>query len=120
MAWGDGKIVSFGWRWGAIPPGADAIIDVRERFPRNPWRLKKLRDLTGKDAPVIEDILEASYFSYAYEQLLADVSRLFEKDTDRTVLIGCTGGRHRSVYLADRLGRDLRIPVEHRDLNRHG
>ena len=96
---------SFGYKHG-IPGDADFVFDART-LP-NPYWEPALRDLTGQDAPVMQ-FLEASP---AVAVLLADIVRFIESrigDFERlnrgylTVAVGCTGGRHRSVYLADRL-----------------
>ncbi len=96
---------SFGYKHG-IPGDADFVFDART-LP-NPYWEQPLRDLTGQDAPVRE-FLEASP---AVGELLADMVRFLEARIGEfnrlnrgylTVAVGCTGGRHRSVYLVDRL-----------------
>jgi UPF0042 nucleotide-binding protein len=113
---------SFGFKNG-IPLDADMVFDVR-CLP-NPHYDPLLRDLTGKDKPVIEylqndgDVLG----------LLADIRVFIEKwlpcflrdNRDHlTVALGCTGGRHRSVYLAEKLAEHFRpqnqVLVRHREL----
>jgi RNase adapter protein RapZ len=97
---------SFGFRQG-IPKDADFVFDAR--FLPNPYWDPNLRMLTGRDTGVI-DFLAASLEVQAY---LEDVRRFLAAWLGRieaanrsylTVAIGCTGGRHRSVYLAERLG----------------
>jgi RNase adapter protein RapZ len=97
---------SFGFRQG-IPKDADFVFDAR--FLPNPYWDPNLRMLTGRDGKVIE-FLGASVEVQAY---LEDVRRFLASWLGRieaanrsylTVAIGCTGGRHRSVYLAERLG----------------
>ncbi len=113
---------SFGFKHG-IPLDADMVFDVR-CLP-NPHYDPELRPLTGRDAPVIA-FLEAN--SEARE-MLADIRSYIEKwlpcfirdnRAYLTVAIGCTGGRHRSVYLAEALAahfRDSRnVLVRHREL----
>ena len=103
-------IKSFGFKHG-VPPCHDFILDVRE-LP-NPYSDPKLRSFRGDHQKVI------SFF----ERHHSKVSRLYSewlelvKAQNGTILVGCTGGMHRSVYIANRLAKDLNIPVEH--LNYH-
>ena len=104
-------IVSFGYRHG-IPalarlPGV-RVMDIRRRLSRNPYHDKALRKLRGDDPAVIRDIEKTPQLEAAYQ----DIKRLVVKHPG-VFWVGCTGGHHRSVYLANRLGRDLGIPVEH-------
>lgn len=114
---------SFGYKQG-LPPDADFIFDLR-CLP-NPYWEPELRELTGKDAPVIQ------YLSGKPEvaQLEKDISEFllswiprFEADHRSyvTVALGCTGGQHRSVYLTENLAKRLRkafpnIQLRHREL----
>ena len=115
---------SFAYRDG-IPLDADWVIDAR-MLP-NPHYDAQLRPLTGRDAAVIA-YLDAQD---AVQRLLEDVRALFarwlpevlkENRSYITVAIGCTGGRHRSVYLAEKLAAafagDWRVLVRHRGLAR--
>jgi len=117
------SIVSFGYKYG-LPVDADLVADCR--FLPNPHWVPELRPLSGLDAPVREYVLgqpAASAFIAAYLQVL-DVSLAgFEREGKRyvTLAIGCTGGKHRSVAMAEQLaakltGRD--VSVSHRDLGR--
>jgi RNase adapter protein RapZ len=113
---------SFAFRDG-IPLDADWVLDVR-MLP-NPHYEPGLRDLTGCDAPVIEYLERQEKVGAFIEDArgflarwLPDVRR--DNRNYLTVAIGCTGGRHRSVYIAERLGRDLAaagypVRVSHRD-----
>jgi RNase adapter protein RapZ len=101
------QFASFGYRQG-IPKDADFVFDAR--FLPNPYWEPDMRMLTGRDAGVIE-FLESHAAVAAY---LDDVGRFLESWLEHieaanrsylTVAIGCTGGRHRSVYLAERLAR---------------
>jgi RNase adapter protein RapZ len=117
------NIVSFGYKYG-LPVDADLVADCR--FLPNPHWVPELRPLSGLDASVRDYVLgqpAASAFIAAYLAVL-DVSLPgFEREGKRyvTLAIGCTGGKHRSVAIAERLavrlaGRD--VTVSHRDLGR--
>ena len=114
---------SFGFKHG-IPLDADMVFDVR-CLP-NPHYDPELRPLTGKDAPVVA-FLEANANAC---EMLADVRDYVEKwlpcfvrdnRAYLTVAIGCTGGRHRSVYFAESLAAYFRVSrnvlVRHRELS---
>lgn len=102
------KVVSFGYKHGK-PPGGVRVFDIRTHF-ENPFRNPALRDLDGTDPRIGAFISGAPKFEERYRTL-----KSFTMLAPGAVWIGCTGGRHRSVYLAERLGRELQIPVEHRD-----
>ncbi|OFZ90382.1 MAG: RNase adaptor protein RapZ [Betaproteobacteria bacterium RBG_16_66_20] len=113
---------SFAFRDG-IPLDADWVVDAR-MLP-NPHYEPGLASLTGRDAPVIEYLESQEKVGEFLEDLRAFLARwLPEARRDNrnylTVAIGCTGGRHRSVYLAERLARafaaDWRVLVRHRGL----
>jgi UPF0042 nucleotide-binding protein len=102
-------VESFGFKHG-IPADADFVFDLR-CLP-NPYWDQALRSLTGRDAPVIE-FLDAQP---AVQRMYADILGFLERwipeylDFNRnylTVAIGCTGGQHRSVYMADKLAAAL-------------
>jgi UPF0042 nucleotide-binding protein len=114
---------SFGFKHG-IPLDADMVFDVR-CLP-NPHYDPELRPLTGKDAPVIA-FLEADANTCS---MLADIRDYIEKwlpcfvrdnRSYLTVAIGCTGGRHRSVYFAENLAAHFRasrgVLIRHRELS---
>jgi UPF0042 nucleotide-binding protein len=118
-------IVSFGYKYG-IPLDADLLFDVR--FLPNPHFVPELKELTGNDQPVI-DYLEASdevhetmaRFSGLLDYLLPLYQR--EGKSYVTVGVGCTGGRHRSVAVANALGKHLsrggyHARVMHRDMKK--
>jgi RNase adapter protein RapZ len=113
---------SFAYRDG-IPLDADWVIDAR-MLP-NPHYEPALRPLTGRDAPVVEFLESQEPVQRLCEDVRAFLSRWLPdvvKDNRSylTVAIGCTGGRHRSVYLAEKLaaafGKDWRVLVRHRGL----
>ncbi len=114
---------SFGFKRGA-PADADTVFDLR-CLP-NPYWEKELRDLSGLDRPVIEFLEGADLVHQMAAQLKSFIGfwiKHFDV-VDRsylTVALGCTGGRHRSVYMVERLAREFResagpVQVRHRDL----
>jgi UPF0042 nucleotide-binding protein len=101
------EFVSFGYKHG-VPRDADLLLDVR--FLRNPHYVPELRPLTGLDPPVAEYVAAAPGFAEFQERLEALLDFLLpayaeEGKTSLVVGIGCTGGRHRSVTIAERLAR---------------
>ena len=118
-------VVSFGFKYG-IPVDADFVADVR--FLPNPYWQEALRDLSGTDAPVREFVMAqsgAADFLRTYSELLALVADGFVAEGKRyvTIAIGCTGGKHRSVAIAEALqarlnGHRISARVVHRDLGR--
>jgi UPF0042 nucleotide-binding protein len=98
---------SFGFKHG-IPGGADFVFDART-LP-NPYWNPRLQPLTGRDAEVIEFLDGEPEVARLYEDIVGFIERripLYAKHNRAylTVAIGCTGGQHRSVYLAERLAR---------------
>jgi RNase adapter protein RapZ len=120
-------VISFAYRQG-IPRDADLIFDVR--FLDNPHYVPELRPLTGRDQIVaahIEGDPDFQPFFNGLWQLLQPLLPRYEKEgkTYLTIGIGCTGGRHRSVYVAERLAAQLsaagfRTELSHRDLSLAG
>jgi UPF0042 nucleotide-binding protein len=108
------KIVSFGWKHGApVQQPHQVVIDIRRMF-RNPYREPHLKDMNGLDPEVGEYIEQSPNFNVMYLHLKQQAS----VTGVRTVYIGCMGGQHRSVFLAEKLGKELGVPVEHRDLRK--
>ena len=118
-------VISFAYR-GGVPREADLVIDVR--FLDNPYYLPDLRPLTGKD-PRIADYVEKDPsfgpFLAGLESWLAPLLPRYVREGKSylTIAIGCTGGRHRSVLVAERLAAwlakaDQRVTLLHRDLDR--
>jgi UPF0042 nucleotide-binding protein len=115
--------MSFGFARG-LPRNADLVFDMR--FLRNPHWVPELKPLTGLDAAVGEHIASDP----AYEEGLTRIEELIlmllpryaeEGKAYVTIAFGCTGGRHRSVHVAERVARRLREngfspTVTHRDL----
>ncbi len=118
-------VMSFGFKYG-IPVDADMVADMR--FLPNPFWVPELRHQTGLDRPVSEYVAaqpDAIAFLDAYEGLLATLTGGFVREGKRfvAVAIGCTGGKHRSVAMAEMFGDRLRARgvetlVVHRDLGR--
>ena len=118
-------ITSFSYRYG-LPREADLVFDAR--FLTNPHYDPALRDMTGRDGPVGEYIAADADFATFLDGLQAMLSVLlprYEKEGKSylTIAVGCTGGRHRSVYVAECLGKMLesggrRIHLTHRDIQR--
>jgi len=103
------RVVSFGFKYGT-PVDADLVFDVR--FLENPYFVPHLKHLPGTDARVaafVMNLPEAREFLERTRELLAFMMPKFEREGKSylTVAIGCTGGRHRSVALAEALGAAL-------------
>ena len=118
-------ILTFGFKNGP-PSDADLTLDVR--FLPNPHYVDELRPLTGLDEPVrgyVESGTQAGEFYGRLMPLLEFLLPAYvaEGKQHRTIAIGCTGGRHRSVTGADRIARvlgnrsDVKLQVVHRDLD---
>lgn len=103
-------IESFGYKNG-IPADADFVFDLR-CLP-NPYWQQELRSLTGQDASVASFLDKQPAFMQMYEDILRFLTRWIPEyvNFDRsylTIAIGCTGGQHRSVYMAERLAMALK------------
>jgi UPF0042 nucleotide-binding protein len=118
-------VVSFSYRLG-VPREADLVFDTR--FLANPHYDERLRPLSGLDPAVAEHVAADPGFAPFFanlEGLLLPLLPRFEREGKSylTIAVGCTGGRHRSVFVAERLAACLaehgqRVDVRHRDLNR--
>jgi UPF0042 nucleotide-binding protein len=116
-------VTSFAYRHG-VPREADLVFDVR--FLDNPHYVAQLRPLCGLDPPVAAHIAGDAEFEPFFDRLwrlLRPLLPRYEREGKAylTIAIGCTGGRHRSVFVAERLAAQLRsegLPVEvaHRNL----
>ena len=120
------QLVSFGYKYG-LPPAADLVFDVR--FMENPFYIEALRPLSGADAPVRDFVLGHPATRTFLDRLMPLLEFALpryeeEKKARLTIAFGCTGGRHRSIAIADevarRLGSSWRgdVVVEHRDRDR--
>ena len=118
-------VVSFGFKYG-IPVDADFVADMR--FLPNPFWVPQLREQSGLDAACNEYVVShesAREFLTSYAQLIQSVADGYLVEGKRyvTIAIGCTGGRHRSVAIAEHLAaRLVKVGMEttviHRDLGR--
>ena len=118
-------VTSFSYRRG-LPRGADLVFDVR--FLANPHYDPALRPLTGRDEAVAAFIGAAAGYQQFFDGLTGLLGPLLpryvaEGKSYLTIAVGCTGGRHRSVFVAERLGAwleglDQRVQLHHRDLDR--
>ena len=117
-------VITFGFKNGP-PREADLLLDVR--FLPNPHYREDLRPLTGRDQRVVEYVEAGDIAAEFYERLfpLLDFvlpAYVTEGKTHLTIAIGCTGGKHRSVTVADRIARhlagrdDVSMRVVHRDV----
>jgi len=116
-------ILSFGYKYG-IPYDADMVIDVR-CLP-NPHFIEELKDLNGRSPEVkeyMEKQKETKRFLQRYLDLLFYLIPLYEKEgkSSLTIAVGCTAGRHRSVYIAETIFKELQkmnniITATHRDI----
>ena len=119
-------VLSFGFKYG-IPADADLVFDVR--FLPNPYYVDQLKALTGNDKPV-QDYVMGFEVSHVFLDKLADMIQFLlpnyvqEGKNQLIIGIGCTGGKHRSVTLANRLfdllslQNDYGIRIEHRDIGK--
>lgn len=119
-------IVAFGFKYG-VPLDADLVFDVR--FLPNPNYVEGLRELTGADSPVaayLEAIPETTMFLDRLFPLIDFLVPRYEREGKSlvTIALGCTGGRHRSIYLGRRIQRylaettDAIATFDARDVNR--
>jgi RNase adapter protein RapZ len=117
-------ILTFGFKNGP-PLDADLTLDVR--FLPNPHYVDELRPLTGLDGPVREYVESGTQAGEFYGRLMPLLDFLLpayvaEGKQHLTIAVGCTGGRHRSVTVADRIARalgsrdDVKLQVVHRDV----
>lgn len=116
------SIISFGFKHGIVLD-ADLVFDVR--FINNPYYVPELKHLTGLDAPLKEYVLqfpETEQFLKKISDLLEFLVPYYIREGKRTLTLalGCTGGRHRSVVMAELLGDQLAerysgVSVSHRD-----
>jgi UPF0042 nucleotide-binding protein len=123
------NLLSFGYSFG-IPFEADLLLDVR--FLPNPYFIEELKRLKGEDPKVTEYVLqweETKEFLQRVQEFIRFLLPLYvrERKTHLTIAVGCTGGRHRSIVIVNRLAEMLRdelaergvyLSVRHRDQDR--
>ena len=117
-------VLSFAYSRG-VPPDADFVFDVR--FLSNPHHVPALRPLTGREPEVARYVRDDPAYGRFFEGMVAMLTPLlpaFEQDgrSYLTIALGCTGGRHRSVAVAEHLAETLgggrwQVTVRHRDLD---
>lgn len=118
-------VMSFGFKYG-IPNDADLVFDVR--FLPNPYYVEELRPLTGND-PVIQDYVMGNDTARTFKELLFSMidfllpNYVKEGKNQLVIAMGCTGGHHRSVTMANLLYEHLKpeddlygLRLEHRDI----
>lgn len=118
-------VMSFGFKYG-LPIDSDMVADLR--FLPNPFWVDELRPLSGLDEPVSDYVHKqplSGQFLDTYEELIALLTDGYLREDQHflTIALGCTGGRHRSVAMAEAFGERLRahgvrVLVVHRDLGR--
>ena len=120
------SVVSFGFKYG-IPVDSDLVFDVR--FLPNPYYVDELRPLSGNDAPVRDYVMgyeNAKIFADKLEDMIMFLlpNYIAEGKHQLVISIGCTGGKHRSVTLANELYQRLSraseygVRIEHRDIEK--
>ena len=118
------EVMSFGFKYG-LPIDADIVMDVR--FLPNPYYVPELRNKTGKDDAVYEYVMKSEKTEEFYQKFVSLLKYVIpgyiaEGKSNVTIAIGCTGGQHRSVALAERIGNELSkeypVHMSHRDMNK--
>ena len=120
------SVLSFGFKYG-IPEDADLVFDVR--FLPNPYYVDELKTKTGNDKEVQEFVINCTQAG-AFLDKLSDMVQflipnyVIEGKNQLVVAIGCTGGKHRSVTIANKLyeilkeDREYKVKIEHRDIEK--
>ena len=119
------SLISFGYKYG-IPIDVDLVFDAR--FLPNPYYNDELRSLSGKDANIksyFEQFSIAKSFIQKYFSLIDSLIPYYQQEGKNylSIAIGCTGGRHRSVFLVEALGKYLKkknpgVFIKHRDIKK--
>lgn len=119
------NLISFGYKYG-LPHDADLVMDVR--FLPNPYFIKYLKEFNGNDEQVEAYVLqwnETKEFLEELYRLTSFLTPLYEKEgkTYLNIALGCTGGRHRSVVVLNKLRDHLsekgfKVNINHRDIER--
>ena len=118
-------ILSFGFKYG-IPEDSDLVFDVR--FLPNPYYVPELKPLTGNDHEVYDYVMSSDQARVFDKKLFEMIGFLIpnyivEGKNQLVISIGCTGGKHRSVTIANALAKHMKqlpysIKVEHRDITK--
>jgi UPF0042 nucleotide-binding protein len=118
-------VLSFGFKYG-IPDDSDLVFDVR--FLPNPFYLQELKELTGLDAPVRDYVMKSeaakSFLVKWYDMISFLIPHYVNEGKNHLVIsVGCTGGKHRSVALAEALHKTLQsqglsVAISHRDIDK--
>ena len=118
------NILSFGFKYG-LPLDCDLVFDVR--FMRNPFYVQELREKTGLDRDIIDYVMGSEEFKEFNSKLIDFIEYLIPQYTEEgkgnlVIGIGCTGGKHRSVVVAENLYHALHgknnCVINHRDIDR--
>jgi RNase adapter protein RapZ len=119
------SVTSFGYKFG-IPIDADLVMDVR--FLPNPYYIPELKPFSGLEKPVADFVMKndtTREFLRIYLRMLRYLLPHYQEEGKKhiSIAIGCTGGRHRSVALAEYIGKKLRAlgyttTISHRDMER--
>lgn len=117
-------VVSFGFKYG-IPLDSDLLFDVR--FLPNPYYISELKKYSGKEPPVKDYVMSfdvTKNFVNKLEDMLEFLIPNYIKEGKRQLIIsiGCTGGRHRSVAIANAIyerlkNKEHKVNIDHRDIN---
>lgn len=120
------ELMSFGFKYG-VPIDADIVMDVR--FLPNPYYVEELRPLTGQDKEVYDYVMKFKETETFYQQFKTLIDTVLPGYRDEgkknvTIAIGCTGGQHRSVAIAERLYHDIadegyKVNITHRNKNQN-
>jgi len=118
-------LVSFGYKYG-VPPDADFVFD--SRFLHNPYYIDELKSLSGTDEKVAEFVFSDELASWLVNQIIEIIDKTakgFQSilKMNIQVAIGCTGGKHRSVAIVEKLKHELEasqrnVVVVHRDIDK--
>lgn len=118
-------ILSFGFKYG-IPSDSDLVFDVR--FLPNPYYIPELKPQTGNDRDVYEYVMDSEQAGVFLKQLYQMIrflipNYILEGKNQIVISIGCTGGKHRSVTIANALGKKMQelpysLKIEHRDIEK--
>lgn len=122
------SVLSFGFKYG-IPEDADLVFDVR--FLPNPYYVDELRPLTGQDEGVFNYVMDneiARQFAAKLDDMVKFLIPNYAKEgkTSLVIAIGCTGGKHRSVTIANALYEKLKgkegygLKLDHKDIEKDG